>query len=152
VAELVAAAVRARVVAAADPGTAIARGAAVAAAKVAKPTVRASALAVTPTSTVTQHTDLMRLDEEDFEDDLPELGEVADIGPPPPRPPVEIPPLTPPPRGLAKMTARGGRRDADEDPRPRDQDSAWDFEDSDPHSPDHSRRRRDYAEATEDDR
>jgi molecular chaperone DnaK (HSP70) len=145
VAELVAAAVRARVVAAADPGTAIARGAALAAAKVAKPTVRAPALAVTPTSSVTQHTDLMRMDEADFDDDLPDLGEVADIGPPPPRPPVEIQPLDPPPRGMAKMTRR-----AQPDTRPRDQDRAWDFEDDD--SQIRPRRRRDYAEATEDDR
>lgn len=157
VAELVAAAVRARVVAAADPGTAIARGAALAAAKVAKPTVRAPALAVTPTSTVTQHTDLMRMDEEDFEDDLPDLGEVADIGPPPPRPPVEIPPLTPPPKGLAKVTTRMGRRGAEDDEldrRPKDQDRAWDFEDDDSHDSHDSprRRRRAYAEATEDDR
>lgn len=159
VAELVAAAVRARVVVVADPGTAIARGAALAAAKVAKPTVRAPALAVTPTSTVTQHTDLMRMDEEDFEDDLPELGEVADIGPPPPRPPVEIQPLEPPPRGLAKMTTRMTRRGGDLDDldrRPRDQDRAWDFEDDDSNADSPAdrprRRRRDYAEATEDDR
>lgn len=154
VTELVAAAVRARVVAAADPGTAIARGAALAAAKVAKPTVRAPALAVTPTSSVTQHTDLMRMDEEDFEDDFPDLGEVADIGPPPPRPPVEIPPLDPPPKGLAKVTTRLGRRGAevdDLDRHPRDQDRAWDFEDDDSQA-DRPRRRRDYAEATEDDR
>lgn len=155
VAELVAAAVRARVVAAADPGTAIARGAALAAAKVAKPTVRAPALAVTPTSSVTQHTDLMRMDEEDFEDDLPDLGEVADIGPPPPRPPVEIQPLEPPPRGLAKMTTRMTRRgtDVDEvDRRPRDENRAWDFEDDDAAHDRHDNRPRDYAEATEDDR
>jgi len=102
------------------------------------------------------------MDEEDFEDDLPELGEVADIGPPPPRPPVEIPPLEPPLRGLAKVTTRLGRRGAEVDElerHPRDQDRAWDFEDDDSRvdapedlPADRPRRRRDYAEATEDDR
>lgn len=100
--ELVTAAVRVRVVAAEDPTTAIARGAALAGGRVAKPTVRAQPLPVTPTVTptegVTAHTDLMRFDD---------LGpEVADIGPPPPRPPVEIAPLDPPARGLARLTRR----------------------------------------------
>jgi molecular chaperone DnaK (HSP70) len=142
VAELVSAAVRVRVVAAEEPTTAIARGAAIAAGRVAKPTVRAEALPVTPTvsPTVTQHTDLMRFDDID--------SEIADVGPPPPRPPVEITPLDPPARGLAKLTrrARGGtdggvdvdELDRDErdhrdsrDSRDRHDrhDSAWDFAD-----------------------
>jgi hypothetical protein len=55
--------------------------------------------------------------------------EVADIGPPPPRPPVEIPALDPPPRGLARLTrrARGG---AEVDELDRDRRS-WDFESDD---------------------
>jgi molecular chaperone DnaK (HSP70) len=121
IAELVSAAVRVRVVAAEDPTTAIARGAALAAGRVAKPTVRAEALPVTPTvsPSVTQHTDLMRFDDID--------PEIADIGPPPPRPPVEIAPLDPPARGLAKLTrrARGG---TDVDELDRD-NRAWDFAD-----------------------
>ncbi|HEY0447864.1 Hsp70 family protein [Actinophytocola sp.] len=120
VAELVSAAVRVRVAAAADPETAVARGAALAAARVAKPTVKAAGLTVKPEpmprSAVT-HTDLMRFD------DLP-AEEIADIGPPPPRPPVDIAPLEPPRRRLLKL---GSRTRAAEDPdddfdldRPRD--------------------------------
>ena len=122
IAELVSAAVRVRVVAADDPTTAIARGAALAGGRVAKPTVQAAPVPVTPTVTpgtgVTQHTDLMRFDDMD--------PEVADIGPPPPRPPVEIPALDPPARGLARLTrrVRGGGAEVDE--LDRDQRS-WDF-------------------------
>jgi len=123
VSELVSAAVRVRVVAADDPVSAIARGGALAAGRVAKPTVRAEALPVTPTvsPSVSQHTDLMRFDD---------IGpEVADIGPPPPRPPVEIAPLDPPARGLARLTRRTGRGGGTEvDELDRD-DRAWDFED-----------------------
>jgi molecular chaperone DnaK (HSP70) len=139
IAELVSAAVRVRVVAAEDPTTAIARGAALAAGRVAKPTVRAPALPVTPTVSpaISQHTDLMRFDDID--------PEVADIGPPPPRPPVEIAPLDPPARGLAKLTrrARGGTdggTDVDELDRDR---RAWDFADDRDidHEPDRARDR-----------
>jgi hypothetical protein len=55
--------------------------------------------------------------------------EVADIGPPPPRPPVEIPALDPPPRGLARLTRRV-RNGAEVDELDRDQRS-WDFEEDD---------------------
>lgn len=122
--ELVSAAVRVRVVTADEPTTAIARGAALAAGRVAKPTVQAAAVPVTPTVSpaggLTQHTDLMRFDD---------IGpEVADIGPPPPRPPVEIAPLDPPARGLARLSrrARGGGAEVDELDRDR---RAWDFDD-----------------------
>jgi molecular chaperone DnaK (HSP70) len=124
--ELVMAAVRLLVVAAPDPTTAIARGAALAGGRVAKPTVRAQPLpavtpTVTPTETVSAHTDLMRFDD---------IGsEVADIGPPPPRPPVEIPALDPPPRGLARLTRRT-RGGAEVDELDRDQRS-WDFDTDD---------------------
>ncbi|MFC4858021.1 Hsp70 family protein [Actinophytocola glycyrrhizae] len=124
IAELVSAAVRVRVVAADDPTTAIARGAALAGGRVAKPTVQAHPVPVTPTMTpgVTQHTDLMRFDDMD--------AEVADIGPPPPRPPVEIPALEPPARGLARLTrrARGGTDVDEADELDRDK-RAWDFAD-----------------------
>jgi molecular chaperone DnaK (HSP70) len=111
IAELVSAAVRVRVVAAEDPTTAVARGAALAGGRVAKPTVQARPVQVSPTVTpsaqLTQHTDLMR-----FDDIGPEL---ADIGPPPPRPPVEIPALDPPVTGLARLTRRGrGGTEVDE--------------------------------------
>jgi molecular chaperone DnaK (HSP70) len=121
IAELVTAAVRGRVVAVADPTTAIARGAALAGGRVAKPTVRAQPLpTVTPTESVTAHTDLMR-----FDDIGPEEVEV-EIGPPPPRPPVEIAPLDPPARGLARLTrrARGGT-EVDELDR---EERSWDFD------------------------
>jgi molecular chaperone DnaK (HSP70) len=123
IAELVTAAVRVRVVAAEDPVTAIARGAALAGGRVAKPTIRAQALPVTPTVTPTEgvsaHTDLMRFDD---------MGpDVADIGPPPPRPPVEIAPLDPPARGLARLTRRS-RTGTDVDELDRDERS-WNFED-----------------------
>jgi hypothetical protein len=136
IAELVSAAVRVRVVTADDPTTAIARGAALAGGRVAKPTVQASPVPVTPTVTpgtgVTQHTDLMRFDDMD--------PEVADIGPPPPRPPVEIPALDPPARGLARLTrrVRGGGAEVDE--LDRDQRS-WDFAGDD----DDRERKRDRA-------
>jgi molecular chaperone DnaK (HSP70) len=119
--ELVTAAVRVHVVAADDPTTAIARGAALAGGKVAKPTLRAQPLPVTPTESVTAHTDLMRFDD---------MGpEVADIGPPPPRPPVEIAPLDPPARGLARLTRRS-RAGAEVDELDRDEPS-WNFNESD---------------------
>jgi molecular chaperone DnaK (HSP70) len=119
IAELVSAAVRVRVVAADDPTTAIARGAALAGGRVAKPTVQARPVQVSPTGSVTQHTDLMRFDD---------IGpEVADIGPPPPRPPVEIPALDPPARGLARL-ARRVRGGTEVDELDRDQRS-WDFAD-----------------------
>lgn len=114
IAELVTAAVRVRVVAAEDPTTAIARGAALAGGRVAKPTVQAQPLPVTPASTV--HTDLMRFD--DME------PAIADIGPPPPRPPVSIAPLDPPARGLARLTRRSRGVEVDE----LDRDS-WDPDD-----------------------
>jgi molecular chaperone DnaK (HSP70) len=137
VSELVSAAVRVRVVAADDPTSALARGGALAAGRVAKPTVRAEALPVTPTvsPSVTQHTDLMRFDDID--------SEVADIGPPPPRPPVEIAPLDPPARGLARLTKRTGRGGGTEvDELDRD-DRAWDFDDDrDLDEPPRRRRRR----------
>jgi hypothetical protein len=129
IAELVTAAVRVRVVAAEDPTTAIARGGALAGGRVAKPTVRAQPLpAVTPTVTPgsTIHTDLMRFD--DLE--APE----ADIGPPPPRPPVEIAPLDPPARGLARLTRRSRGSSVDELDRDLDrdeEDDAWDLDDRD---------------------
>jgi len=122
VAELVSAATRVRVVAADDPTTAIARGAALAGGKVAKPTIQSAALPVTPTVTPAAGvTDLMRFDD---------IGpEIADIGPPPPRPPVEIAPLDPPARGLARLTrrSRGGGAEVDELDRGR---RAWDFDDN----------------------
>lgn len=129
IAELITAAVRVRVVPAEDPTTAIARGAALAGGRVAKPTVRARPLPVTPTVTPTEgvsaHTDLMRFDD---------IGpDEADIGPPPPRPPVEIAPLDPPVRGLARLTrrARGGT-DVDELDGDDGEDRAWDLDDRDP--------------------
>lgn len=119
IAELVSAAVRVRVVAAEDPTTAVARGAALAGGRVAKPTVQARPVQVSPTVTpsaqLTQHTDLMR-----FDDIGPEM---ADIGPPPPRPPVEIPVLDPPARGLARLTRRGRGGGTDVDELDRDQRS-----------------------------
>jgi molecular chaperone DnaK (HSP70) len=141
IAELVSAAVRVRVVVAADPTTAIARGAALAGGRVAKPTVQAQPVPVTPTAAVTAHTDLMRFDD---------LGpELADIGPPPPRPPVEIAPLDPPARGLARLTrrTRSGGTDVDELDRDR---QAWDFdEDRDLDAPPRRRRRTDPDEDDE---
>jgi molecular chaperone DnaK (HSP70) len=138
IAELVTAAVRVRVVPADEPTTAIARGAALAGGRVAKPTVRAQPLPVTPTVTpaLTAHTDLMRFDDID--------AEVADIGPPPPRPPVDIAPLDPPARGLARLTrrARGG---AEVDELDRD-DRSWDFEESD----ERSRKRRRHTDDEDD--
>jgi cell division ATPase FtsA len=103
--ELVGARTRARVVVAA-PETSVAMGAAAAAAKVAKPTVRATAVAMVPEPiprTEVTHTDLMRLD------DLPEQ-DLTELGPPPPRPPVEIAPLEPPRRRL--LSRRGPSPDS----------------------------------------
>lgn len=144
VAELVSAAVRVRVVAAPEPTAAIAVGAALAACRVAKPTVRATALTVTPTvspaPSATQHTDLMRFD--DLND------EIADVGPPPPRPPVEIPPLDPPPRGFAKLTRRAARGGTEVDELDRNGRS-WDF-DHDDHRNDRGDRRADRRAAIED--
>lgn len=145
IAELVTAAVRVRVVPAEDPTTAIARGAALAGGRVAKPTVRAQPVPVTPTVTpseeVSAHTDLMRFDD---------MGpDVADIGPPPPRPPVEIAPLDPPARGLARLTrrARGG---TDVDELDRDQRS-WDVDDVADEPPRKRRRPTDRNDGPEDD-
>ncbi|HEY7592805.1 MAG TPA: Hsp70 family protein [Actinophytocola sp.] len=109
VSELVSVGVRVRVAAAADPELSIARGAALAAARVAKPTVQARALAHQPLAAHTPEpvrpagSDLVSLAELPPED-------LADIGPPPPRPPVEITPLEPPKRRMLPF----GRRD-DED-------------------------------------
>ncbi|HEX6358553.1 Hsp70 family protein [Actinophytocola sp.] len=135
IAELVTAAVRVRVVGVQDPVTAIARGAALAGGKVAKPTVRAEPLSVarsvTPSPAVT---DLMRFDDM--------VGDVAEVGPPPPRPPVEIAPLDPPARGLARLTRRSrGGTDVDELDR---EERSWEFDDSDEdrESNDRPRRRR----------
>ncbi|HEV7648949.1 MAG TPA: Hsp70 family protein [Actinophytocola sp.] len=118
VSELVSAGVRVRVAAAADPELSVARGAALAAARVAKPTVKAPALAHKPEPVARSgvaHTDLMRLD------DLPAV-DVADIGPPPPRPPVEITPLDPPKRNFPVRLGML-RRDEDDPPDdPRDED------------------------------
>jgi molecular chaperone DnaK (HSP70) len=142
IAELVTAAVRVHVVPAEDPTTAIARGAALAGGRVAKPTVRAQPLPatsrVTQTESVTAHTDLMRFD------DL--SAEVADIGPPPPRPPVEIAPLDPPARGLARLTRRGrGGTDVDELDRELELDDREDREADDP-----PRRRRRHTDLEDD--
>jgi molecular chaperone DnaK (HSP70) len=145
IAELVTAAVRVRVVPAEDPTTAIARGAALAGGRVAKPTVRAQPVPVTPTVTpseeVSAHTDLMRFDDMD--------PDVADIGPPPPRPPVEIAPLDPPARGLARLTrrARGG---TEVDELDRDQRS-WDVDDIADEPPRKRRRPTDRNDGPEDD-
>lgn len=147
IAELVSAATRVRVVAADNPTTAIARGAAFAGGRVAKPTVQAKPVPVTPTVTpgtgLTQHTDLMRFDD---------MGpEVADVGPPPPRPPVEIPALDPPARGLARLTRRGRAGGAEVDELDRDQRS-WDFADDDDRDKDDIRDRdkvRDRVPATD---
>lgn len=144
IAELVTAAVRVLVVAAPDPTTAIARGAALAGGRVAKPTVRAEPLPVTPTvmptETVSAHTDLMRFDD---------IGaEVADIGPPPPRPPVAIAPLDPPARGLARLTRRSkGGAEVDELDREK---RSWDFDKDDEEDEKEAPRRR-RRQPTEDD-
>ncbi|OLF11529.1 hypothetical protein BLA60_11230 [Actinophytocola xinjiangensis] len=117
VAELTAAATRARVVID-NPETSTARGAAVAASRVAKPTVRATAVTMAPEpiprSAIT-HTDLLRLE------DLPE-EDLTDLGPPPPRPPVDIAPLDPPRRrllGLLPPRAPAPPDTDDETPGPR---------------------------------
>ena len=140
VTELVAAGPRARVAAAADPETSIARGAAMAAARVAKPTVRATALTMTPEpiarSAVT-HTDLMRLD------DLPE-EDLTELGPPPPRPPVELMPLEPPKRRLLPW----GGRDRDLDRPSRRSKEDREFADLDLElAPAKRRRNRELAES-----
>ncbi len=119
VSELVSAGVRVRVAAAADSELSVARGAALAAARVAKPTVQAPAVKTAlahkpkpiPSSAIT-HTDLMSFD------DLPP-EDIADIGPPPPRPPVDITPLEPPKRRLLRLGARSTRAD---EPGPNDDD------------------------------
>jgi actin-like ATPase involved in cell morphogenesis len=115
VGELVSAGVRVRVASAADPELSVARGAALAAARVAKPTVKAPALAQPVARPTGAHTDLMRMD------DLPEMDAV-DIGPPPPRPPVEIPPLDPPKRNLLNLNPLR-RRDEDPLDDPVDEDA-----------------------------
>jgi actin-like ATPase involved in cell morphogenesis len=109
VSELVTAGVRVRVAAAAEPELSVARGAAMAAARVAKQTTQSPEPTHTPEpialSAVT-HTDLMSFD------DRPEEELAADIGPPPPRPPVEITPLEPPKRRVLRL---GSKADDDED-------------------------------------
>jgi hypothetical protein len=80
---------------------------------VAKPTVKAPALAPEATPVARSGTDLMRVD------DLPEV-DVAEVGPPPPRPPVEIPPLEPPKRNLRRLGA--WRRDEDGGPEDDERD------------------------------
>ncbi|OLF17493.1 Hsp70 family protein [Actinophytocola xanthii] len=113
VAVAVAGALRVRVVAAPEPETAIARGAALAAARSAKPTVQAEALAVTPEALVPRsavtHTDLLRLD------DLP-VEDLTDLGPPPPRPPLDISPLEPPKRRLLPLGGGRSRPSETRDP------------------------------------
>ncbi len=146
VSELVSAGVRVRVAAAADPELSVARGAALAAARVAKPTVQAPALThqpePIPRSAVT-HTDLMRFDE------LPE-EDLADIGPPPPRPPVEITPLEPPRRRLLRLGSRaGGRGDDDFD---REFDREFDRRDDDLRGRRPPRHRSGYADRDHGDR
>ncbi len=115
VSELVSAGVRVRVTAAAEPELSVARGAALAAARVAKPAVEtpsSSALAHRPEPVARRAAAELRLDE------LPE-EDLADIGPPPPRPPVEITPLEPPRRRLLRLPTRGGAPD-EEYPRRRE--------------------------------
>ena len=115
VSELVSAGVRVRVTAAAEPELSVARGAALAAARVAKPAVEtpsSSALAHRPEPVARRAAAELRLD------DLPE-EDLADIGPPPPRPPVEITPLEPPRRRLLRLPTRGGAPD-EEYPRRRE--------------------------------
>ncbi|HWM03867.1 MAG TPA: Hsp70 family protein [Actinophytocola sp.] len=111
VSELVTAGVRVHASALADPETAVARGAALAAARVAKPTVQAAAPAVRSEPigvSAGTHTDLMRFD------DLPP-EDLADVGPPPPRPPVEITPLDPPKRRLLRLGTRTRPDDLDDE-------------------------------------
>jgi actin-like ATPase involved in cell morphogenesis len=128
VSELVSANVRVHVSAAADPELSVAKGAAMAAAQVAKPTVQsppvASPAIPAAVPALLTHkpepiarsavTDLMSFD------DLPDEELAADIGPPPPRPPVEIPPLEPPKRRLLNIGARSSDADDDFDEDERD--------------------------------
>ena len=111
VSELVSAGVRVRVAAAEEPELSVAKGAALAAARVAKQSTPSSEPAHTPEpialSAVT-HTDLMSFD------DRPEEELAADIGPPPPRPPVEITPLEPPKRRTLRIGAKADRDDEDD--------------------------------------
>lgn len=113
VTELVSAGLRARAVAAPAPETAVAVGAALAGTRVAKPTVRTSSapMALAVQNGVSQHTDLMRMDDEEV-DQLDDFAEAIHVGPPPPRPAVDIPPLEPPKRGLAARLGR--KREADD--------------------------------------
>ncbi|MGH3880528.1 MAG: Hsp70 family protein [Actinophytocola sp.] len=117
VSELVSAAVRVRVTAASEPELSVARGAALAAARVTKPPAPSRALTHRPepmSPPAVNSTDLMRFD------DLPD-DQLADIGPPPPRPPVEITPLEPPKRrllptlpALPVLGGRSGTTDPDD--------------------------------------
>lgn len=112
VSELVSAAVRVRVKAAPEPELSVACGAALAAARVTKPPAPSRALTHRPepmSPPAVNSTDLMRFD------DLPE-EQLADIGPPPPRPPVEITPLEPPKRRLMPGLPGLGGRSATTDP------------------------------------
>ena len=112
VAELVSAGLRARTVAAPEPAAAVALGAALAATLIAKPTVRAAALA--PSSLGVTHTDLLRMSDSAADERMADLDEIVHIGPPPPRPPVDIPPLDAPPRGLRRILRRRDADDADD--------------------------------------
>ena len=128
VSELVTAGVRVRVTAAAEPELSVARGAALAAARVAKPAVE------TPSSrSVPAHKPEpvgRRAAAELQPAELPE-EDLADIGPPPPRPPVEITPLEPPRRRMLRLPTRGGGDEEDDLPRRRELDDSREFADLD---------------------
>jgi actin-like ATPase involved in cell morphogenesis len=113
VTELVTAGVRVRVTAADEPELSVARGAALAAARVAKPAVETPS---NPSRPAHKPEPVARRDAAELQ--LAELPEedLADLGPPPPRPPVEITPIEPPRRRMLRLPTRGGR---DDDPPPR---------------------------------
>jgi molecular chaperone DnaK (HSP70) len=123
VAELVSAGLRARTIAAPEPAAAVALGAALAGTKIAKPTVRAAALA--PSAVGVSHTDLLRMSDYSEDEHFADLDEIVHIGPPPPRPPVDVPPLDPPQRGLRRLL---GRRDDDYEPDDLDDDPEEDVD------------------------
>jgi actin-like ATPase involved in cell morphogenesis len=149
VTELVTAGVRVRVTAAAEPELSVARGAALAAARVARPAVE------TPSSpSVPAHKPepvARRAAAELQPAELPE-EDLADIGPPPPRPPVEITPIEPPRRRLLRLPTRGGGEEDDLPPRrERELDDSREFADLD-REPAHTgeyRRHREPAAAGE---